>query len=144
VNVHWRKGEVVLKERKFSRQTYFWSGMNIFFTHVVTIIGEREREDKYAVCSFIFLSLILMMMMMFRTVLLFSLCLHNAEKEKKTGTFLKDDKTCLLVPRSGLNSAIVMFHSCSSFFSSSPKAPPLHFPISFFLFFYPLCSQLRV
>jgi hypothetical protein len=40
---------------------------------------------------------------------------------------LKDDETCLLVPRSGLNSTIVMF----PFFSS----PPLRFPI---LLFFPL------
>ena len=99
----------------------------------------REREE-YAVCSFVFLLLILMMMMMFRTVLLFfffssyslslSLTLRNSLRErKKTGTFLKDDKTCLLVARSGLNSAMVLL------FSSSLQKKLLLFFFFFFFFF---------
>jgi hypothetical protein len=55
---------------------------------------ENEKET-YAVCSFISLSLILTMMIMFRTVLLFSSVFfsllsvfsHITQKKKKTGTF---------------------------------------------------------
>ena len=116
----------------------------------------REREE-YAVCSFVFLLLILMMMMMFRTVLLFfffssyslslSLTLRNSLRErKKTGTFLKDDKTCLLVARSGLNSAMVLLF----FLFSTKKTPPFFLlllllsPVFLPLLLKPSCSQLRV
>jgi chromate transport protein ChrA len=52
---------------------------------------------------------------------------------------LKDDKTCLLVPRSGLNSIIVMFPSCSSFFFfSSFRNSSSSF--SYFFFFSLLLS----
>jgi len=99
--------------RKILVEPSLLSGMNIFCMHTVTIT-RREREEEYAFVTL----LLILTMMMFRTVLrfFFSLYRYITERKKKTGTVLKDDKTCLLVARSGLNSAMVMFLSFSLFY----------------------------
>ncbi len=101
------------RRRKILVEPSLLSGMNIFCMHTVTITRrERERgrvrvryslvdshdDDVQDSSSF------------------FSLYRYITERKKKTGTVLKDDKTCLLVARSGLNSAMVMFLSFSLFY----------------------------